>query len=106
MNSPAVKKEPKPKGILLIGNPRSLTTAFEHYMYYRGDFKTYFEPVMGQHFKVLTTQGVAASQKIDIDLFMNQLLANAPKRFFIKELAFIFKDSKAHRILPELLTNQ
>ena len=48
-------------------------------------------------FKVLTTQGVAASQKIDIDPFMNQLLANAPKRFFIKELAFIFKDSKAHR---------
>ena len=50
--------------------------------------------LFGEHFKVLTTQGVAASQKIGTDLFMNQLLANAPKRFFIKELAFIFKDSK------------
>lgn len=93
-SAPKEVSKAEPKGILLVGNPRSMTSVFEHYMSNRGDFKTYFEPVVFEYLKIIKSNSDVTLENIKSDPILEKVVKEAPERFFIKEHAHVFRQAK------------
>ena len=86
----------QPRGIILIGNPRGLTTAFERYMINRGDFKVYHEPLVTHTYSKLYPDYFKSpfAANCDGDCILQQIYAENSGPFFIKEIASFLIDTK------------
>jgi len=86
----------QPKGIILIGNPRGLTTAFERYMINREDFKVYHEPLVTHTYSKLypTEFRSPFAASCDSECVLQQIYTENSGPFFVKEIASFIVDSK------------
>lgn len=87
------------KNLILIGNPRSATTAFERYMIKRGDYDIYHEPISIQGWlyalgvktlgKDFTGKDYGGGETL---ISIDESLRKRP--YFIKEMAFFLQDNQ------------
>ena len=91
------------KGILLVGNPRSLTSVFERYMRNRGDFNTYFEPAMAKYFQKYIEGGREVAKQVNLEIELMDLIKEVKEPFFIKEQAFTMEKGDLIRSYANLL---
>jgi len=101
LSGTVVAQASQPKGIILVGNPRGLTTAFERYMINRGDFKVYHEPIVTHTYSKLYPASFKSSFKADCsnDCVLQQIFSENEGSFFVKEIASFVVDNKALREL-------
>lgn len=87
------------KNLILIGNPRSATTAFERYMIKRGDYDIYHEPISIQGWlyalgiktlgRDFTGKDYGGGETL---ISIDESLRKRP--YFIKEMAFFLQDNQ------------
>lgn len=82
------------KNVILIGNPRSMTTVLERYFINRGDFDVYHEPICSYVWEMSTNHLALENMRNAESALRNIHFAKRDKPYFIKDFAY-FLDNVA-----------